>query len=131
VVDFGSSRDNDRPYGVIKGKLSLTRQEAETPFEDVIKRIAGNCLELLNGRKVQVCLIFSSCHAAIFILHPSISFWWEVLGSHLTSKRDLPSFSIDREPLLSLLTNPRACNRSLLCELLNVDLLKAKKLLRE
>jgi molecular chaperone DnaK (HSP70) len=69
VVEFGGSRDTDRPRGIIKGKLSLTRQEVEAPFEDVIKRIVESCLELLNGRKVQVCPMFSSRYTGIFTLH--------------------------------------------------------------
>jgi molecular chaperone DnaK (HSP70) len=59
VIDFGSSRDNDRPRGIFKGKLSLTQEEVEALFADVIKRIVESCLELLKSRKVQVRLIFS------------------------------------------------------------------------
>ncbi|KIM20882.1 hypothetical protein M408DRAFT_30017 [Serendipita vermifera MAFF 305830] len=54
VVDFGSSRDTDRARGIIKGKLSMSREEVRATFDDVIKRIMDNCSLLLRGRKVQV-----------------------------------------------------------------------------
>ncbi|KIM20870.1 hypothetical protein M408DRAFT_333766 [Serendipita vermifera MAFF 305830] len=57
AVDFGSTRDNDRANGVIKGRLSLSAPEIASTFEDVIKRIMDNCLNLLRGRKVKYILL--------------------------------------------------------------------------
>ncbi|KIM25126.1 hypothetical protein M408DRAFT_331414 [Serendipita vermifera MAFF 305830] len=57
AVNFGTTRDNDRPNGIIKGKLSLTKTEIGSTFEDVIKRIMDSCLGLLQGRKVKYILL--------------------------------------------------------------------------
>ncbi|KIM25122.1 hypothetical protein M408DRAFT_223772 [Serendipita vermifera MAFF 305830] len=57
VVDFGSSRDTDRARGIIKGKLSMSREEVRAAFDDVIQRIMNNCSLLLRGRKVQHILL--------------------------------------------------------------------------
>ncbi|KIM19487.1 hypothetical protein M408DRAFT_83484, partial [Serendipita vermifera MAFF 305830] len=57
AVDFGSTRDNDRANGVIKGRLSLTATEIGSAFEDVIKRIMDSCLNLLKGRKVKYIIL--------------------------------------------------------------------------
>ncbi|KIM25124.1 hypothetical protein M408DRAFT_26524 [Serendipita vermifera MAFF 305830] len=57
AVDFGSTRDNDRPNRVIKGRLSLTATEIGSTFEDVIKRIMDSCLHLLSGQKVKYILL--------------------------------------------------------------------------
>jgi hypothetical protein len=74
-VEVGSSRDTDRLHGIVKGKLLLTREEVGAPFEDVTKKIVASCLELLNGRKVQVCLIFfvmsrGEPYSACLVYHP-------------------------------------------------------------
>ncbi|KIM25125.1 hypothetical protein M408DRAFT_331413 [Serendipita vermifera MAFF 305830] len=57
AVDFGNTRDNDRPNGIIKGRLSLITTEIASTFEDVIKRTMDSCLKLLSGRKVQYILL--------------------------------------------------------------------------
>ena len=55
VVDFGGARDNDRPRGIIKGKLSLTSEELMATFDDVIKRITDSCLALLGKHTFKAC----------------------------------------------------------------------------
>ncbi|KIM25123.1 hypothetical protein M408DRAFT_223807 [Serendipita vermifera MAFF 305830] len=57
AVDFGSTRDNDRLNGVIKGRLSLTKTEIASTFEDVIGRTVHSCLNLLGERKVKYILL--------------------------------------------------------------------------
>lgn len=57
VVDFGGTRDNDRPYGIIRGKLPLTSQEVSSAFEDVVQRIGNSCSRLLGAHKVKYLLL--------------------------------------------------------------------------
>ncbi|KIM19447.1 hypothetical protein M408DRAFT_43717, partial [Serendipita vermifera MAFF 305830] len=57
TVDFGSTRDNDRTSGVIRGRLSLTATEVGSTFEDVIKRVMDSCLNLLRGQEVKYILL--------------------------------------------------------------------------
>lgn len=54
AVEFGSSRDNDRLNGIIKGRLSLTKAEVASTFEDVITKTLNSCLNLLGDQKVKV-----------------------------------------------------------------------------
>ncbi|KAG8755537.1 hypothetical protein FRC14_003960 [Serendipita sp. 396] len=53
VIEFGGRRDNDREYGIIQGKITLTASEVRTTFDGVIKQSADSCLKLLHGRKVK------------------------------------------------------------------------------
>ncbi|KIM25132.1 hypothetical protein M408DRAFT_316623 [Serendipita vermifera MAFF 305830] len=57
VVDFGGTRDNDRPYGIIRGKLSLTSQDVSSTFQDVVQRIGESCLRLLGNHKAKYLLL--------------------------------------------------------------------------
>ncbi|KIM25133.1 hypothetical protein M408DRAFT_331419 [Serendipita vermifera MAFF 305830] len=57
VVDFGSTRDNDRARGIIKGKLSVSALEVETTFEDVVQRTIASCLRLLGNYGVKYLLL--------------------------------------------------------------------------
>lgn len=54
AVDFGSSRDNDRPNGILKGRLSLTKAEVASTFESVVQQALNSCSALLRGQKVKV-----------------------------------------------------------------------------
>jgi hypothetical protein len=54
VIQFGNTRDNDRAYGIVKGKLTLTGEEVSRTFEATVTRTVDSCLRLLRGRKVQV-----------------------------------------------------------------------------
>lgn len=54
VIHFGRSGDNDRENGIIKGKLSLNKDEVGSTYDDVVTRIVNSCLRLLRGQKVQV-----------------------------------------------------------------------------
>ncbi|KAG8844896.1 hypothetical protein FRB91_002224 [Serendipita sp. 411] len=54
VIEFGSRRDNDRKYGIIQGKITLTASEVRTAFDDIIKQSTESCLKLLRGRQVKV-----------------------------------------------------------------------------
>ncbi|KAG8822500.1 hypothetical protein FRC19_005842, partial [Serendipita sp. 401] len=53
VIEFGGRRDNDRDYGILQGKITLTGSEVGTTFDQVIKRSTDSCLKLLAGRKVK------------------------------------------------------------------------------
>ncbi|KIM25121.1 hypothetical protein M408DRAFT_26521 [Serendipita vermifera MAFF 305830] len=57
AVDFGGTRDNDRRNGIIKGRLSLTKAEIASTFEDVIRRTMQSCLSLLSDRAIKYILL--------------------------------------------------------------------------
>ena len=96
VVDFGGNRDNDKVHGIIKGKLSLTREEMEVPFVDVIRRILDSCLELLTGHNVLVGFLLTGYFLKELSVD-STSFSWGVLGSLPTSRKSSQSFSLPME----------------------------------
>jgi hypothetical protein len=54
VIHFGRSSDNDREHGIIKGKLSLNKDEVGSTYDDVVNRIVNSCMRLLRGQKAQV-----------------------------------------------------------------------------
>lgn len=56
IIQFGRSRDNDRQYGILKGKLCLTADEVASTFKCTVDNIKESCLKLLRGRKVKVSL---------------------------------------------------------------------------
>jgi hypothetical protein len=60
VIQFGRIRDNDRQYGVLRGKLSLTADEVASTFKRTVDDIKESCLKLLRGRKVKVRLDMSN-----------------------------------------------------------------------
>ncbi|PVF96864.1 hypothetical protein CPB86DRAFT_475981 [Serendipita vermifera] len=57
VINFGGPRDNDRDHGILKGKLTLTRAEVSTTFDDVVAKTVNSNLRLLRGRKIQHLLL--------------------------------------------------------------------------
>ncbi|KAG8778127.1 hypothetical protein FRC15_010959 [Serendipita sp. 397] len=57
VVDFGGNKDNDRSYGIIKGKLILSKDEVAQTFDNVIGGIVESCQKLLRGRRVEHILL--------------------------------------------------------------------------
>jgi hypothetical protein len=54
IIKFGRDWDNDREHGIFKGRITLTKEEVEGTFQEVIPRIVSSCSNLLNGRKVEV-----------------------------------------------------------------------------
>ncbi|PVF93781.1 hypothetical protein CPB86DRAFT_818517 [Serendipita vermifera] len=56
-LQFGTSRDNDRQYGILKGRLMLSKDEIASVFANVIDRIVESCLKLLRGRKISYLLL--------------------------------------------------------------------------
>lgn len=59
MLQFGRSSDNDRAYSIIKGRLSLNKDEVAVTYDSVISRIHESCLKLLGGRNVKVRESFS------------------------------------------------------------------------
>ncbi|CCA74290.1 hypothetical protein PIIN_08243 [Serendipita indica DSM 11827] len=57
VIDFGGRNDNDREFGILRGKITLNRSEVCSIFNGVIAQVEGSCLKLLRGRKVQHLLL--------------------------------------------------------------------------
>ncbi|KAG8819814.1 hypothetical protein FRC18_011910 [Serendipita sp. 400] len=57
ILDFGGSRDNDRAHGILKGKITLSKEEVGRSFDDVIARVMESCLKLLHGRKIKHLLL--------------------------------------------------------------------------
>ncbi|KAG8815670.1 hypothetical protein FRC19_000896 [Serendipita sp. 401] len=53
VIQFGSNKDNDKNYDIVKGKLTLSREEVEEAYLAVISSIVDNCNILLANRNVQ------------------------------------------------------------------------------
>ena len=46
--------DNDREHGVWKGRITLTKEDVEQVFIEVVSRIESSCLKLISGREVEV-----------------------------------------------------------------------------
>ncbi|KAG8804483.1 hypothetical protein FRC16_007892 [Serendipita sp. 398] len=57
IIKFGKDWDNDREHGIFKGRITLTKQEVESTFNEVIPRIVASCSNLLSGRKVEHLLL--------------------------------------------------------------------------
>ncbi|KAG8804321.1 hypothetical protein FRC16_009534 [Serendipita sp. 398] len=57
TIHFGFPRDNDRNHGIIKGKLSLTREEVEAAYTKVTSSITTSCKEFFGDRTVQHLLL--------------------------------------------------------------------------
>ncbi|PVF93797.1 hypothetical protein CPB86DRAFT_876887 [Serendipita vermifera] len=57
VINFGRNNDNDRAYGILKGRITLTSEEIGSTFDSPIKRTVDSCLKLLEGRKVEHLLL--------------------------------------------------------------------------
>lgn len=57
VIDFGGRNDNDREFGILRGKITLNRSEVCSIFNGVIAQVEGSCLKLLRGRKDQHLLL--------------------------------------------------------------------------
>ena len=47
-------RDNDRKHGIWKGRITLTKDDVERAFIEVVSRIESSCLNLISGRNVEV-----------------------------------------------------------------------------
>ena len=46
--------DNDREHGVWKGRITLTKDDVERAFSEVVPRIVSSCSSLISGRKIEV-----------------------------------------------------------------------------
>ena len=46
--------DNDREHGVWKGRITLTKDDVEQAFHEVVPRIVSSCSNLISGRKLEV-----------------------------------------------------------------------------
>src|SRR5258706_15654292 len=46
--------DNDREHGVWKGRITLTKDDVEQAFSEVVPRIVSSCSNLISDRKVEV-----------------------------------------------------------------------------
>ncbi|KAG8817275.1 hypothetical protein FRC17_011311 [Serendipita sp. 399] len=57
VIDFGSRRDNDRDYNIIQGKITLTRSEVSSMFDNVVARSVASCSKLLHRRNIKHLLL--------------------------------------------------------------------------
>lgn len=57
VIDFGGRQDNDREFGILKGKLTLSREEVASAFNDVLRQITDSCLRLRKDRKIRHLLL--------------------------------------------------------------------------
>jgi len=55
IIRFGKDWDNDRAHGIVKGRLTLSKEDVATAFNAVIPRIISSVSNLLDGRKVEVC----------------------------------------------------------------------------
>ena len=53
--------DNDRDHGVWKGRITLTKDEVEQTFNEVVPRIVSSCSSLISGRKADVRAFSCSC----------------------------------------------------------------------
>ncbi|PVF93791.1 hypothetical protein CPB86DRAFT_767059 [Serendipita vermifera] len=57
VISFGRNSDNDREHGIFKGKITLTPEEIQSTFDDVVTKIVGSCLKLLRNYQIQPILL--------------------------------------------------------------------------
>ena len=46
--------DNDREHGIWKGRITLTKDDVEQTFGEVVPRILSSCSNLVSGTKVEV-----------------------------------------------------------------------------
>ncbi|KIM24672.1 hypothetical protein M408DRAFT_331646 [Serendipita vermifera MAFF 305830] len=53
IIKFGRDWDNDREHGIFKGRITLSKDEVQSTFNEVIPRIVNSCSNLLSGRKVE------------------------------------------------------------------------------
>ncbi|KAG8753939.1 hypothetical protein FRC14_005519 [Serendipita sp. 396] len=57
VIQFGSSKDNDKVYDIVKGKLTLSCEEIEEAYVSVIFSIVDSCNTLLANHMVQYLIL--------------------------------------------------------------------------
>ncbi|KAG8813936.1 hypothetical protein FRC17_001372 [Serendipita sp. 399] len=57
VIQFGSNKDNDTKYNIVKGKITLSNEEVQAAYLTVISSITGSCLNLLANRTAQHLLL--------------------------------------------------------------------------
>jgi hypothetical protein len=54
AIKFGGKRDTDRDYGIVQGRITLTKQEVASTFDPAIKSILESCQRLMEGAEIQV-----------------------------------------------------------------------------
>lgn len=54
IIRFGKDWDNDRAHGIVKGRLTLSKEDVTASFNSVVPRIVASVSNLLDGRKVEV-----------------------------------------------------------------------------
>ncbi|KAG8813630.1 hypothetical protein FRC17_001477 [Serendipita sp. 399] len=57
IIHFGTPRDNDKNHGIVKGKLTLGRDDVGAAYTRVISNITESCRTLLGNRNVQHLLL--------------------------------------------------------------------------
>lgn len=56
IIRFGRDWDNDKQVGIVKGRLTLSKDEVASAFRAVIPRIVSSVSNLLDARKVEVSI---------------------------------------------------------------------------
>lgn len=54
VIHFGRNSDNDRNFNILKGRITLHKEEVQSTFDNVIEIIVNSCLKLFKGHKIEV-----------------------------------------------------------------------------
>ena len=54
AIKFGGKRDTDRGYGIVQGRITLTKEEVASTFDPAIKNILASCQRLMEGTEVEV-----------------------------------------------------------------------------
>ncbi|CAG7852189.1 SubName: Full=Uncharacterized protein {ECO:0000313/EMBL:KIM25808.1} [Serendipita indica DSM 11827] len=57
IIRFGRDWDNDKSVGIVKGRLTLSKDEVASAFRAVIPRIVSSVSNLLDARKVEHLLL--------------------------------------------------------------------------
>jgi hypothetical protein len=72
IIRFGKDWDNDKPHGITKGRLTLSKDEVASAFNTVTPRIVSSVSNLLDARKVEVrkFLLVSSIFLTLRIASP-------------------------------------------------------------
>ena len=55
VIKFGGNRDMDKRVGIIKGQISLKKEEILAAFTPVLDNIVGSIRRLMSSERPKVC----------------------------------------------------------------------------
>lgn len=67
IIKFGKDWDNDRPHGIVKGRLTLSKDDVSLAFNAVVPRIVSSVSNLLDGRKVEVTSVYFGTYSSWLI----------------------------------------------------------------